>query len=112
MESAPDAKSIRVALTTVGSRTAADTLAAALVEKKLAACVSIVGPIQSVYRWQGAIHRDEEFLLIMKTNVTTLPDLEQAIRSTHSYETPEFIVLDVTEASESYTRWLLTSLAR
>lgn len=103
---------IRIALTTVDSREAADKLATALVERNLAACVNLVGPIQSIYRWQGAIERSAEFLLIIKTGNDRLADLQNAIEELHSYDTPEFLVFSTAGASDRYTQWLLASLAR
>lgn len=101
---------IHLALTTVASRIEAETLATALVERRLAACVNIVGPIHSIYRWQGAIENASEFLLLIKTNTASLNPLEHAIRELHSYDTPEFIVLSVASAAEAYAAWLLGSL--
>jgi periplasmic divalent cation tolerance protein len=107
-----DATSIRLAVTTVGGRTEAEALATALVERKLAACVNIIGPIQSVYRWQGDIERAEEFLLLIKTDTASLCPLERAVQELHSYDTPEFLVFEVAGAAEAYATWLLDSLTR
>lgn len=107
-----DESSIRIALTTVESREAADRLATAFVERNLAACVNFVGPIQSVYRWQGDIERCAEFLLIIKTTSDNLIELQHAIEELHSYDTPEFLVFSATGASGKYTQWLFNSLAQ
>lgn len=99
-----------IVLTTTGSRAEAESLAAALVERQLAACVQIVGPIQSVYRWQGAIEQSEEFLCLVKSQQSHYAALEAAIRNLHSYEVPEILALPVTSGSTDYLAWLSTSL--
>lgn len=109
---ASTAASIRLAVTSVAGRSQAQALATALVERRLAACVNIVGPIHSIYRWQGAIESASEFVLLIKTNTASLGLLEQAIGELHSYDTPEFLIFPVAGAAEAYTAWLLASLAR
>lgn len=99
-----------VVLTTSGSRAEAETLAAALVERQLAACVQIVGPIQSVYRWQGAVEKSEEFLCLIKAQQSHYAALEAAIRELHAYEVPEILALPVTCGSADYLNWLTASL--
>ena len=76
----------RLVLSSTSSREEAQKIAEALVEGRLAACVQIVGPMHSVYRWQGAVEKAEEFLLLMKTTVTSLPRLRNELKSLHSYE--------------------------
>lgn len=96
----------RIILTTAGSREEAERLANALVERRLAACVNLVGPIASVYRWQGAVERAEEFLLIVKTTAAQFAAVAAAIRELHSYDLPECIELPVTAGSDAYLAWL------
>lgn len=93
-------------LTTAGSREEAGSIARALVERKLAACVNISGPISSVYRWEGAVEDAEEFLLLIKTTRRAFERLREAIAELHSYELPECIALPVEAGSEPYLRWI------
>ena len=104
---APD---IRIVLTTAGSRDEAERIARALVDTQLAACVNIVPGLQSIYRWQGAVESAEEVLLLIKTTATNIERVESALRATHSYDVPEFLVLPPEAASESYRTWLVESV--
>jgi periplasmic divalent cation tolerance protein len=92
--------------TAVASRNEADRIAAALVERRLAGCVQIIGPVRSVYRWQGAVEQAEEWLCLIKTSVALLAEVEEAIRSLHSYECPEIIATSIVAGSEGYLAWL------
>lgn len=85
-------------------------LADMLVEARLAACVQILPPIRSVYRWQGSIERSSEVLLIAKTETVKFVDLERRVRAMHSYETPEIVAVPVTAISEPYRKWLSASI--
>ena len=85
-------------------------LADMLVEARLAACVQILPPIRSVYRWQGSIERSSEVLLIAKTKTDKFVELEQRVRAMHSYETPEILAVPVTAISEPYREWLFASV--
>jgi periplasmic divalent cation tolerance protein len=98
-----------VVLVTAGSLAEAEGIAEALVTEQLAACVNIVGPIASLYRWKGGLQRDEEQLLVIKTRATLFADVERRVRALHSYETPEVIALPVTAGSQPYLDWLLAS---
>jgi len=100
----------RVVLTTAGNREEAEKIANALVEAELAACVNIVGPIRSIYRWQGKVENAEEFLLLAKTWGAAYDDVESMIRELHSYELPECIALRVEKGSEPYLEWLEDSV--
>jgi periplasmic divalent cation tolerance protein len=101
----------RLILTTAGSREEAERIARALVDEQLAACVSIIPGLTSVYRWQGKVEAAPELLLLIKTTAANLTRLEEAIRRLHSYEVPEFIVLAPESASKPYLEWLLESAA-
>ena len=81
-----------------------------LVNGNLAACVQILPPIRSVYRWPGRIERSSEVLLIAKTAADKFVELEQRVRAMHSYETPEIVALPVTAISEPYRKWLFGSI--
>src|SRR3954468_10917266 len=100
----------RIILSTAGSREEADRLANALVERRLAACVNVLGPIGSVYRWQGKVERAEEFLLLIKTTSARFAQVAAAIRELHSYELPECVELVVTAGSDAYLAWILENV--
>jgi len=93
-------------LTTVEKREEAETIARALVEKRLAACVQVVGPIISTYRWKGEIETAEEWQCLVKTRRELYPQVERAIRRLHSYEVPEIIATPIVAASADYLEWL------
>jgi periplasmic divalent cation tolerance protein len=100
-----------VVLVTIGSRQDGEAMARTLVGERLAACVNVVGPIHSVYRWQGTVDEDEEHLLIIKTRRTRFVALEDRVRALHRYDTPEVIALPVTAGSAPYLDWLGASTA-
>ncbi len=87
------------------SQEEAEAIATALVEAKLAACVSFT-PMTSIYRWQGAIQLDTEWQLIIKTNLNVFPALCQKIQELHSYEVPEIIALPITAGLPAYLKWI------
>jgi periplasmic divalent cation tolerance protein len=97
---------VRVVLVTVPSREAGEQLAEALVGEQLAACVNIVGPIRSIYRWQGEICRDDEHLLLIKTTAAGYAALETRVRALHSYDNPEIIALPVETGAAAYLEWV------
>ena len=84
----------------------ARTLARHLVAQRVAACVNILAPCRSVYRWQGKIEDVEEVPLLIKTTATRYPALEAAIRAGHPYELPEIIAVPVTSGLPSYLAWV------
>ena len=88
----------------------ASVLAETLVAERLAACVNLLPPMQSVYRWQGKIERQPEVLLLAKTSRAKFDDLEREVRALHSYETPEIIALPIVAGSIPYLDWLDASL--
>ena len=93
-------------LTNVPERAVAERLAEMLVEKRLAACVNILAPCRSVYRWKGAVQHDEEHPMLMKTTVERYPALEQALRAAHPYELPEIIAMPVERGLPAYLHWV------
>jgi periplasmic divalent cation tolerance protein len=97
---------VTVVLTTAGSREEGDRIASALVEERLAACVNVVAPITSVYRWRGVVERAEEVLLIVKTRRTLMARVAARIRELHSYELPEAIALAIEGGSRDYLAWI------
>ncbi len=94
-----------VVLVTASSMEEAEKIANVLVENKLAACVSIL-PIHSIYTWQGQVHKDQEWQLLIKTDLRQFPNLEAKIRELHSYEVPEIIALPVVAGSQLYLQWI------
>jgi periplasmic divalent cation tolerance protein len=98
--------SVLVVLTNFPDRAAAERLAGDLVEKHLAACVNILAPCRSVYRWKGAVQHDEEHPMLIKTTVERYPALEAAIRAGHPYELPEIVALDVVRGLPAYLAWV------
>jgi len=106
-----DAENVRVVLTTADSAELAESLARGLVERRLAACVNIVGPIRSVYRWQGKVVSDEERLLVIKTSARRFPALTEAIQELHTYEIPEVLALGVEAGDRRYLDWLAGCVA-
>jgi len=93
-------------LTNLPDRGAAERLADALVAKRLAACVNILAPCRSVYRWQGAVQHDEEYPMLIKTTETRFPDLEAEIRALHPYELPEIIAVPIERGLAGYLAWV------
>jgi periplasmic divalent cation tolerance protein len=95
-------------LTTMPDDDRADPLARSLVDERLAACVNVHGPMTSTYRWKGAVERDAERQIVIKTTADRRAAVEKRLRELHPYELPEFVVLSA-EASEAYGRWVRES---
>jgi periplasmic divalent cation tolerance protein len=104
-----DSSAIAVFIT-APTKAEADQIAEMLVDTKLAACVQILPEIESVYRWQGAIERQKEVLLIAKTTAGCFADLETRVRAIHSYDTPEIVATPLTSGSPAYFEWLKDSV--
>ena len=98
-----------VVLTTIGSTADGHELASILVTERLAACVNLLGEMDSVYRWQGAVETARERQLIIKTTVPRLPALRARLGELHPYEVPEFMVIPVVDGSDAYLNWLRES---
>lgn len=92
-----------------GAADEAAKIAHSLVSERLAACVNIVGPVRSIYRWQGEIEDAEEHLLVIKTRTSMYAALERRVIELHSYEVPEVIALRIARGSKAYLDWLTTS---
>jgi periplasmic divalent cation tolerance protein len=95
-----------VVLNTCGSAEEAERLARSLVDRRLAACVTVISPARSFYRWKGAVADSAEWLLMIKTSRPLFPQLRAALESSHSYELPEILALPVIEGSPSYLAWI------
>ena len=98
---------IVLVLTTVSDDRQADSLARQLVDEHLAACVNLHPAMVSFYRWKGAIERDAERQLVIKTTRDRLPALEARLRELHTYELPEFLVVPVEHGSQAYLAWVV-----
>ena len=96
--------------TTVSDPADAERIAASLVAQKLAACVQVSGPIESTYRWKGQVEVSQEWVCAIKTVEELFAEVEQVIRSLHSYGEPEIIALPVAAASAGYRDWVLASV--
>lgn len=93
-------------LTNLPDRGAAERLAEALVEQRLAACVNLLAPCRSVYRWKGGLQRDEEHPLLAKTTTERYAALEAAIRAAHPYELPEIVAVPIERGLPEYLAWV------
>jgi periplasmic divalent cation tolerance protein len=93
-------------LTNLPDRETAQRLAGALIEKRVAACVNILAPCSSVYRWKGAVQRDDEHPVLIKTTADRYPALEAAIRAAHPYELPEIIAVPIERGLPAYLAWI------
>jgi len=93
-------------LTNLPDRAVADRLADSLIAQRLAACVNILAPCRSVYRWKGAVQHDEEHPMLIKTTAERYPALEAAIRAMHPYELPEIIAVGIEHGLPGYLDWV------
>jgi periplasmic divalent cation tolerance protein len=93
-------------VTTTENRQDAEKISGILIEKKLAGCIQIAGPITSVYRWKGQVETAEEWQCIIKSRSNLYGDIEKAIKSVHPYEVPEIIALPLLKISMDYRDWL------
>lgn len=97
-----------IVTTTTDSEDAARDLAAKAVEAKLGACAQIVGPITSVYRWEGEVRTDPEWRVEIKTAADRVPPLVSLLKSAHSYDVPEIIATPIEGGSADYLAWLVS----
>lgn len=102
----------RIVLTSVGILEKAEQIASALVERRLAACVNIVGPIRSVYRWKDEIERELEYLLLIKTTAERAAELAAAFAELHPYELPERVEVTIDGGCDDYLEWLSAQVTR
>jgi periplasmic divalent cation tolerance protein len=95
-----------IVLTTLPGDFEIRTFARTLVEERLAACVNLLPPMDSVYRWEGQVAQETERQMIIKTSRDRVIALWDRIRELHPYETPEFVVLSIQDGSDAYLRWI------
>ena len=93
-------------ITTTSSAEAADELGRGIVDAGLGACVQIVGPICSIYRWEGEVHNEQEWQCWIKTSTDRLDSLTEYIRMNHSFDVPEVVVLPIVGGSADYLSWV------
>ena len=98
--------------TTVASEEEAERIGAVLIERRLAACVQVLGPVVSRYRWQGEVERAREWLCLAKTEASCYPELEATIGELHSYDEPELVATPIVAGSAGYLGWIEESLRR
>jgi periplasmic divalent cation tolerance protein len=98
-----------IVLTTLGADADASAIARALVDERLAACVNVLPPMTSTYRWNGRVEEEREQQLVIKTAAARVDALEARLRELHPYEVPEFLVVRVDRGSEAYLSWLAES---
>ena len=94
---------------TIDSELGARELASSLVRDRHAACVQVVGPVHSVYRWHGAVEEASEWLLLMKTSRSAFPSLREAVRAAHPYEMPEVVAVPIESGLPEYLSWIAES---
>ena len=92
--------------TTTRNKKDAEKIADVLVKNKLAACVQILGPIESIYKWKGKIEKSKEWLCLIKTKSEKYKKIEKTIKSLHSYEVPEIIALPIEKGNVKYFKWV------
>ncbi len=95
-----------IVLSTFPTDQDAAALARTLVGERLAACVNVLPPMQSVYRWDGKVEQASEHQLIIKTSAARVEALKQRLHDLHPYDVPELLVLTISDGAESYLRWL------
>ncbi len=110
MDEAVDAEGVVVVTTTTGSLGDARAIADALVSQRLAACVQIAA-VESIYRWDGALRRDAEHLLQIKTVLARVLQVEACIKAHHGYDLPEVLATPALGGSDAYLDWVRASVA-
>jgi periplasmic divalent cation tolerance protein len=96
---------------TAPDRERAEEIARTLVGERLAACVTILPGVRSIYRWEGEIHDDEEVLCLIKIRAAGFSALAERVKALHPYQLPEILAFEVTEGSPAYLAWLATETA-
>ena len=102
---------ITLVLTTLGASADYDRFARTLVDERLAACVNVLPPMRSTYRWKGTVEQDDERQVVIKTTADRVEALRARVGELHPYELPEFIVLAVADGDRGYLDWIRESVA-
>ncbi|MEN1678354.1 MAG: divalent-cation tolerance protein CutA [Planctomycetota bacterium] len=100
-----------IVTTTTGDRAVADRIATELVDRQLAACVQVSGPIESTYRWEGRVERGSEWLCTAKTTAARFGEIERLVHDLHPYDVPELIVTPILDGSDAYLEWVRSQAA-
>ena len=95
-----------VVFMTAASREEAEKIAAALVEKKLVACVNIIADIKSLFWWEGKVCNEQEVFMMAKTQARLFPQVVEEVKELHSYTVPEIILLPIADGSADYLQWI------
>jgi len=93
-------------VTTTDSREEADRLALSAVERRLAACAQVLGPVTSTYRWEGAVQTAPEWQCVLKTTSARFDELRAHLEAEHSYETPEIVATPIVAGADAYLEWI------
>jgi periplasmic divalent cation tolerance protein len=105
------AADLRIVFVTDANEDEALVIARALVEERLAACVNLISPVRSIYRWREQIEEGRECLLMIKTSARLYAKLERRVKQLHSYEVPEVIEIPLAHGSSDYLKWIAESVA-
>ena len=97
-------------ITTVEKKADAEKIAKTLVEKRIAACVQILGPVTSLFQWEGKLDTAQEYLCLIKSRDDLFSELETAIKNMHPYEVPEILGTPITRIGNDYLNWLAAEL--
>jgi len=106
-----ESTAVVIVLTTLPAGADADVFARTLVDRRVAACVSVSSPVRSTYRWNGDVQTEAERQVVIKTTADRVPDLQAAVTSLHPYSVPEWIVIAAADGSASYFDWIRQSVA-
>ncbi|HVA68937.1 MAG TPA: divalent-cation tolerance protein CutA [Candidatus Binataceae bacterium] len=106
-----NARDARLVIVTAGDERQAASIARTLVDERLAACVNMIGPIRSVYRWRDAVEDESEYLLLVKTRAAMYKRVEARVTELHGYEVPEVLAITPSAGSARYLEWLGESVA-
>ncbi|MDA7978503.1 MAG: divalent-cation tolerance protein CutA [Pirellulales bacterium] len=93
-------------MTTTDDRSVADSIAESLVKRRLAACVQVIGPVQSTFQWEGKVQTASEYHCIAKSRIDLFALAEVAIREAHNYDVPEILSIKINEGSVDYLKWM------
>ena len=99
-------QNIHIALCTIDSREKAHTLAQALLERRCIACANLIPGVESVYWWEGRIESAAEVLMVFKTSADRINELKATVTELHPYDTPELLILPVTQGLDRYLAWV------